>query len=112
MSGVWPTFTGKLYVLQSGGTFSAAMQMDDALTGPGLGVRVGEPVGEATGGWGNVAVYRTPVLHITFQVSRTYVPPIKGRLQPTLQPEVPLPLTLKDLQDGTNPVARWLGLLP
>lgn len=109
---VAPIFGGRLYVLQSGGTFSSAMWLADALTGPGLGVRVGSAIGEPTGGWGNVAEYVTPVLHIPFQVSKQYMAPIKGSLQATLPAQIPLPLTPKDIQRGLNPVARWLATLP
>ncbi len=107
-----PTFDGRLYVLQSDGTFSSAMMMADALTGPGLGVRVGSTIGEATAGWGNVALYVTPVLHVAFQVSSNWVSAIKGKARATLPAQIPLNLTVGDIQHGTNPVVQWLATLP
>ncbi len=107
-----PTFDGRLYVLQSDDTFSSAMLMADALTGPALGVRVGSTIGEATAGWGNVALYVTPVLHIPFQVSSNWVSAIKGKAQATLPAQISLNLTVGDIQHGTNPVTRWLATLP
>jgi hypothetical protein len=107
-----PIFAGRLYVLQSGGTFSSAMWLSDALTGPGLGVRVGSAVGESTAGYGNVAEYQTPVLHVYLQVSKQWYATIKGKAEATLPAEIPLDLTVEDVQHGVNPVARWLATLP
>ncbi len=107
-----PTFDGRLYVLQSGRTFSSAMLLDDALTGPGLGVRVGTTIGEATAGYGDVRANVTPVLHVPFQVSEKWIKQIKGKVRTTLLAQIPLPLTVTDIQQGTNPVARWLSTLP
>ncbi len=109
---VQPIFAGQLYVLQSSGTFSSAMWLADALTGPGLGVRVGSTIGEPTAGYGNVAEYETPVLHVYFQVSKEWLPTIKGKAQPNLPAQMPLNLTVSDVQHGVNPVARWLATLP
>lgn len=107
-----PVFGGRLYVLQSGATFSSAMWLSDALTGPGLGVRVGTTIGEPTGGCGNVTMYETPVFHVPFQVSTVCYPPIKGATTATLPAQIPLPVTVRDIQRGVDPVARWLASLP
>jgi len=107
-----PIFTGQLYVLQSNGTFSSAMWLSEALTGPGLGVRVGSAVGEPTSGYGNPAEYRTPLLHVYFQVSTQWLPAFKRVAQPTLKAQIPLNLTVADVQHAANPVARWLATLP
>ncbi len=107
-----PIFNGKVYVLQSGMTFSSAMWFADALTGPGLGARVGTAIGEPTAGYGNVKQYVTPEFHVPFQVSQVFFPPPKGPPQPDLPAQVQLPVTVADVQQGVNPVAHWLGTLP
>lgn len=107
-----PQFHGRLYVLTSWNTFSSATMMTLALTGPGLGVRVGQPIGESTAGYGNVVRYETPNLHIMFQVPERYFPPLKGPVRMTLRPEIPMPLTARDVQRGVNPLLRWLQSLP
>ena len=109
---VQPIFAGRLYVLQSSGTFSSAMWLADALTGPGLGVRVGSTIGEPTAGYGNIAEYETPVLHVFLQVSKQWWPTIKGKAASTLPAQIPLNLTVADVQHGVNPVTRWLATLP
>ncbi len=108
---VQPVFQGHLYVMESWNTFSSATLMVEALTGPGLGVRVGQPMGEATGGWGDVQEYELPYSHVYFQVSTRFIHPVKGPLLPTLKPQIPLALTAADLRQGINPVARWLRTL-
>lgn len=89
-----------------------AMWLSDALTGPGLGTRVGMAIGEPTAGYGNGKQYVTPVFHVPFQVSQVFFPPPKGPPQTDLPAQIQLPVTVADLQQGVNPVARWLGTLP
>lgn len=87
------------------------MMMDDALTGPGLGVRVGEPIGEATGGYGNVREYTMPYSHVYFQVSTEYIPPVRGQVVQTLMPQIPVGLSSRDIRLGIDPFSAWLATL-
>ncbi len=106
-----PEFNGRLYVLQSSTTFSSAMLLDAALTGPGRGIRVGEPVGEATAGWGSAGCQPLPESGICAAVSGSYVQVLPGPVLPMLRPAIPLGLTVADVQRGIDPVARWLHRL-
>jgi len=107
-----PIFRGRVYVLQSGFTFSSAMWFTQALTGPGLGERVGTTIGEPTSGCGNVKAYTTPEFRIPFQVSQYCYAAIKGQARRTLPAQVPLALTVRDVEHGVNPVQLWLAALP
>lgn len=104
-----PIFRGRLYVLQSWSTFSAAVVVDDLLTGDGLATSVGQPTGWSTGGWAAVKDYTTPLFGIPFQVATENFPGTYGPLPASLQPEISLPLTLRDVQLGVNPIDRWLA---
>lgn len=103
-----PMFHGKIYVLQSWSTFSAAVELDDILSG--FATSVGQPTGWSTGGWAAVKQYTTPLLGISFQVATQFYGNSfgSGKLPYTLHPQIPLALTLKDVVTGKNPVSAWL----
>lgn len=104
-------FHGRLYVLIDNGTMSSGVLIAEYLTEAGYGVLAGQAAGLASGAWGNVQPFTTPD-GIGYQVSTTFEGPVNGVETPTLKPSIPLPVTVRDVQDGVNPVARWLLRLP
>ena len=103
-------FRGRLYVLIDNGTMSSGVLIAEYLSEAGYGVLAGERAGLASGAWGNVQGFATPD-GIGYQVSTMFEAPVNGVQTKTLTPAVQLPLTVRDVQDGVDPVARWLKAL-
>jgi hypothetical protein len=108
-----PTFNGKVYIMVDGGTFSAAIDFAVILSDNKLATIVGEPVGDAPTSSGNVIPFSTPNLGISFKVSSSfYVRPDPSRdPADTLEPDIHLPLTVKDIQQKHDPIKEWLDRL-
>jgi hypothetical protein len=105
-----PKFWGRLYVLTNNGTFSAAIDFATLLSDNKLATLVGEPVGDTPSSPGEILRFETPNLKLPFMVStKIYVRPDPSRdPADTLEPDIYLPLTVKDIQQKHDPVKTWL----
>ncbi|WP_139243388.1 S41 family peptidase [Anaerocolumna xylanovorans] len=63
------TFSGRVYILTSVGTFSSAMQFAEHIKDNRLGVIIGEAPGNNAYGYGDIAIFRMPNSKLYFQVS-------------------------------------------
>lgn len=106
-------FGGALYVLTDAGSYSSAIDVAAALSDNGLARIAGEPSGGKPSSHGEILIFETPDLSISFSVSSTYWKrPDSGRdPADTLEPDIHLPVTVKDVQTGHSPVLEWLESL-
>jgi hypothetical protein len=104
-------FHGKLYVLVDGKTMSAAVMVAEQLSEAGYGALAGSPTGMASIAPGDVDVLTTPDGLITYGVSTEYTDSVNGAMTPALTPQAAVPVTVRDIQRGIDPVARWLSRL-
>jgi hypothetical protein len=105
-----PIFNGKIYILVNAETFSAAIDFAVMLSDNNLATIVGEPLGDAPTSSGNVILFTTPNLGISFKVSSSFYTRPDPSRDPaeTLEPDIYLPLTVKDIQQQHDPVKVWL----
>lgn len=89
------------------GSFSASVELGEEFETAALGPLVGQPTGEDLDivGAQNFSLPRTAVWYQVGVGPPTDVP---GRNAEALYPNVPLPLTVRDIQRGVNAVDRWL----
>ncbi len=102
-------FHGKVYVLIDGGSMSAAVYTAEMLSEWGEAELVGQPAGMATGAFVGAKTFVTPDRRVAYQVSTTFLRPVNGVQAASLEPEVALPVTVRDIQQGVDPVANWLS---
>ncbi len=102
-------FRGKVYVLIDGGSMSAAVYTAEMLSEWGEAELVGQPAGMATGAFVGPKTFLTPDRRVAYQVSTTFLPAVDGVQAASLQPAVALPVTVRDIQRGVDPVANWLS---
>jgi C-terminal processing protease CtpA/Prc len=106
-----PIFEGTIYILVNGGTLSSAIDFASIYSDNDLATLVGEPVGDSPTSAGNVVHFTTPELKIPFQVSSALYTRADPSRDPadTLEPDIYLPLTVKDIQQKHDPVKAWLN---
>jgi hypothetical protein len=105
-----PPFAGELYVLTSNRTFSSGSWFSVVVQDNGLGEVLGEPTGNAPSSYGDILHFSLPESGVSFTLSfKKFVRPAPKRDPAmTLTPDVELPVTLEDLQSGTDPVLGYL----
>ncbi len=104
-------FHGKVYVLVDGSTMSAAVFSAEMLSEMSDAVLIGEPAGMASGALVGAKNFKTPDGIFGYHVSTVYATPVNGVVTAALEPSAALPLTVRDIQQGIDPVARWLSHL-
>ena len=106
-------FGGATYVLTDAGSYSSAIDVAAALSDNGLARIAGEPSGGKPSSYREILIFKTTDLSISFSVSSTYWKrPDSGRDPAnTLEPDISLPVTVKDVQTGHSPVLEWLESL-
>lgn len=103
-------YNGKIYVLTGKQTFSSGNWFGVIMKDNGIGTVVGEPTGNAPSSYGEILYFTLPNSKIKFQVSIAQW----GRPNPnndpstTLQPDILIPCTRKDIILGRDPVLAWL----
>ena len=104
-----PVFHGHLYVLIDGGTASAAVMTADTLRANHLATLVGTPTGEAPD-LRTAMDFQAPATGLAGEASvgSILLAPAQSEAG-ALAPDVGLPLTVQDVRQGVNPVARWLA---
>jgi hypothetical protein len=105
-----PTFEGNFYILVNNHTFSAAIDFATFFSDNKVATIVGEPVGDAPSSAGELLTFETPNLKLPFQVStKIFVRPDPSRdPADTLEPDIYIPLTVKDIQQKHDPIKTWL----
>ena len=105
-----PIFTGKVYVLTDTTSFSSAVYTATWLNDNDLATVVGEPTGGMPTSYGDYLEFTTPELDLPLRVSRKYFVRSDPSRDPadTLTPDIPLPVTVKDVQTGQSPITAWL----
>ena len=105
-----PVFFGKVYVFINSASFSAAVDTATVLSDNHVATLVGEPTGGTPTSYGDLLRFTTPFLSIPLTVSYKYFVRPDPNRDPadTLTPDIPLPVTVKDVQTGHSPVTGWL----
>jgi hypothetical protein len=105
-------FTGNLYVVTNGGTFSAAAILATNLKGINRATLVGEETGGAALGTvaGKMAVYQLPASKLWFSFGLAHIQPhykygYEGR---GVLPDIRIIPTLSDRIKGTDPEIQWI----
>lgn len=108
-----PVFGGDVYVLADAFSFSSGMWVATVLSDNHLATSAGEPTGGTPTNYGAPLEFRTPNLHLLFYVSHRYWkrPDLSRDPADALMPDIPLLVTVKDVQTGHSPVLRWLESL-
>ena len=106
-----PIFTGKVYVLTDTTSFSSAVYTATWLNDNDLATVVSEPTGGMPTSYGDYLEFTTPNLNLPLRVSYKYfVRPDPSRdPADTLTSDIPLPVTVKDVQTGHSPIKVWLA---
>ena len=106
-------FDGKVYVLTDSGSFSSAVDIAAILHDNDLATLAGEPTGGMPTSYGDLLGFTTPHIEIPFSVSYKYFVRPDPTRDPadTLAPDIPLPVTVKDVQTGHSPITAWLEQL-
>lgn len=106
-------FGGHVYVMMNWGTCSAAVVFADVLASNDLAVTVGQPTGGNPQPTSDGRAIRVP--HSDFVVytadATMSLPDLDQANKVALYPEVPIPVTVADIQDGVNPLTKWLDAL-
>jgi hypothetical protein len=100
-------FHGQFFVVTGPGTFSSAMEFAADVKFNHLGTIVGLPCGEVVTGPGDVKWFPHPPSGVPFQVPTDVErwPGLPSNAQ--VQPDVTIPLTVRDVQRGVDPVRQW-----
>lgn len=104
------TFDDKVYVLTDSFSASAAVDVAAILHDNNLATLVGEPTGGMATSFGDYLEFSTSNLDLPFRIShKRFVRPDPSRdPADTLMPDIPLPVTVKDVQTGHSPISAWL----
>ena len=104
-------FDGEVLVLTGPFTFSTANWIAGTIQDNRLGRIIGEATGNAPTSFGNVKAFTTPAFKLRFQVSQTLWLRPDASLDPAscLTPDVLIPTTVRDVQQGRDPVLEWLA---
>ena len=105
-----PIFTGKVYILIDSASFSSAVDTATVLSDNHVATLVGEATGGMPTSYGDYLEFTTPNLNLPLRVSyKHFVRPDPSRDPAnTLTPDIPLPVTVKDVQTGHSPIKVWL----
>jgi hypothetical protein len=98
------------YIVTNWGSFSGSVLLAEEFLSLGIGPVVGEPTGEdlEVGGEQGFAAAETDIVYqLAVQPPRDLL----HREAAAIYPSIPVPLTVRDVQRGTNPVGRWLSTL-
>jgi Fe-S cluster biosynthesis and repair protein YggX len=105
-------FSGEVYVIANGGTFSAAAILASNLKGINRATLVGEETGGAALGTvaGKMAVYKLPASKIWFSFGLAHIQPhyrfgYEGR---GVLPDIRIIPTVKDRINGVDPEIKWV----
>lgn len=99
-------YTGKLYVLINGSTFSSAVLVSELLATYQGAILVGQPSGLGASGYGNVV--GTTIGGLYVQTSTVRIEGPNGSQAPALIPTISVPVTLADVWHHINPIQQWL----
>ena len=104
-------FDGEVYILTSPLTFSSASLFTSYIQDNTLGTILGEPTGNEIDFHGQNLTLEVPgtSLHLSVSTSRLRRPDTTQPNEPTITPDILVPLTRKDVLDGTDPVREWLN---
>ena len=103
-------YDGKIYILTGKQTFSSGNWFGVIMKDNGIGTVVGEPTGNAPSSYGELLYFTLPNSKIKFQVSIAHWVRPNPNNDPatTLQPDILIPCTRKDIILGRDPVLAWL----
>ncbi|WII35886.1 S41 family peptidase [Paenibacillus thiaminolyticus] len=109
------TFTGKLYIITSPDTYSAATALATVVKDNGIGMIVGEAPGGKPSSYGDILSFELPEskfrLFISFKwIERPYTT-LKNHYEDTLQPDIYVPTTYEDLVQGRDPQLEMIKKL-
>lgn len=100
-------FRGHFFVVTGPGTFSSAMDFAADVKFNHLGVIVGRACGEVLTGGGDVKQFAHPPSGVPFQVPTRVFSWPGLPMNARVKPDVKIALTVKDVQDGVDPVRKW-----
>jgi hypothetical protein len=95
--------SGRLFALIGGETFSSGLWTADDLRKRGA-VLVGSPTGGKPNSYGNVRSFNLPNSQLQVFYSTTYYTLAAGADPPSLDPTVPVEVTIDDLRAGRDPL--------
>ncbi|WCF06544.1 S41 family peptidase [Paenibacillus thiaminolyticus] len=101
------TFTGKLYIITSPDTYSAATALATVVKDNRIGTIVGEAPGGKPSSYGDILSFELPEskfrLFISFKWIERPSITLKNRYEDALQPDIYVPTTYEDLAQGRDP---------
>ena len=106
-------FRGKVYVVTNWASCSAAVIFADVLATNGLATTVGQPTGGNPQPTANPQNFPVPHsdLVVTSANYMTLLPNMDQEDASSLRPEINVPVTVEDVQEGIDPLTRWLNTL-
>lgn len=108
-----PIFRGDLFVVTDNYSFSSAVNIATVLSDNAVATVVGESTGGRPSSFGDSLAFSTPEGRVPFRVSyKRFVRPDPSRdPAKALEPDISLPITVKDVQAGRSSITAWLGSL-
>lgn len=109
------TFTGKLYIITSLDTYSAATALATVVKDNGIGMIVGEAPGGKPSSYGDILSFELPEsklrLFISFKWFERPYTTLKNHYENALQPYIYVPTTYGDLVQGRDPQLEMIKKL-
>lgn len=109
------SFAGKLYIITSSQTYSAATDLATVVQDNRIGTIVGEAPGGKPSSYGDILSFELPEskfrLFISFKwIERPYTT-VKNHYEDALQPDIYVPTTYEDLAQGRDPQLEMIKKL-
>lgn len=102
-------YSGKIYVLTSNMTFSSANWFAVIFKYNRIGTIIGEPTGNAPNSYGNPKSFILPNSKLVVTISQDdWLSPYLFNAKNTLDPDIYVPLTRKDVISGNDPCIEWI----
>lgn len=109
------SFNGKLYVITSFQTYSAATNFAVNIYDNNLGLIVGEPSGSKPSSYGSIILLELPESTLRLSISYKWIErpytTLKNRYEDALQPDIYVPTTYEDLVQGRDPQLEMIKKL-
>ncbi|WII35887.1 S41 family peptidase [Paenibacillus thiaminolyticus] len=100
------SFQGKIYVITSFQTYSAATNFAVNIYDNNLGLIVGEPSGSKPSSYGSILLLELPESKLSLSISYKWIErpytTLKNRYEDALQPDIYVPTTYEDLAQGRD----------
>ena len=103
-------FTGKVIFMQGKDTFSSAGMLITKAVDNGIGIVIGENSVYTPSAYGDILTWELPNTHVQGFVSHKIFirPDASKKNENAIIPDIPLPETWDDFQNGTDPCWRWV----